>query len=130
MELEIPERYNVSTLLDRNLEAGRGDKVAIRCEDQEVTYAELLDIACRAGRALQALGVRSEQRVLMIMDDTPAWPAVFHGDGQPPPLRGQTDANGRAGLAVLEGVIHEVVHGLAQQARVDLHDFRWFAGHF
>jgi benzoate-CoA ligase family protein len=79
MELEIPERYNVSTLLDRNLEAGRGDKVAIRCEDEEVTYAQLLDRACRAGRALQALGVGPEQRVLMIMDDTPSWPAVFLG---------------------------------------------------
>jgi benzoate-CoA ligase len=79
MSFDVPERYNVSTLLDRNLEAGRGDKVVIRCEDAEVTYAQLLDLACRAGRALQAIGVGPEQRVLMIMDDTPSWPAVFLG---------------------------------------------------
>jgi benzoate-CoA ligase len=79
MSFDVPERYNVSTLLDRNLEAGRGDKVVIRCEDREVTYAGLLDLSCRAGRALQALGVAPEQRVLMIMDDTPSWPAVFLG---------------------------------------------------
>ena len=79
MALEVPERYNVSTLLDRNLEAGRGERVAIRCGDEEVTYAGLLGRACRAGRALRALGVQPEQRVLMVLDDTPAWPAVFHG---------------------------------------------------
>jgi benzoate-CoA ligase len=77
--LEVPERYNVSTLLDRNLEAGRGERVAIRCGDEEVTYGGLLERACRAGRALRALGVQPEQRVLMVLDDTPAWPAVFHG---------------------------------------------------
>jgi benzoate-CoA ligase len=77
--LEVPERYNVSTLLDRNLEAGRGERVAIRSGDEEVTYAELLGRACRAGRALRALGVQPEQRVLMVLDDTPAWPAVFLG---------------------------------------------------
>jgi benzoate-CoA ligase family protein len=78
-EPHVPDRYNVSTLLDRNLEAGRGDKVALRCEGSELTYADLLDRACRAGLALRALGVEREQRVLMILDDTPAWPAVFLG---------------------------------------------------
>jgi benzoate-CoA ligase family protein len=76
---EVPERYNVSTLIDRNLEAGRGEKVAIRSEDEEVTYAGLLDRASRAGLALRALGVQPEQRVLMVIDDTPAWPTVFLG---------------------------------------------------
>ncbi|MGH2946098.1 MAG: benzoate-CoA ligase family protein [Solirubrobacteraceae bacterium] len=79
MGVEVPERYNVSTLVDRNLEAGLGQKVAIRCEDAQVTYADLHDRACRAGNALRALGVQREQRVVMILDDTPAWPAVFLG---------------------------------------------------
>ena len=76
---EAPERFNVGTLVDRNLEAGRGDKVALRCEGAELTYAQLHDRVCRAGNALRALGVRREQRVLMILDDTPAFPAVFLG---------------------------------------------------
>jgi benzoate-CoA ligase len=79
VSLTIPERYNVSTLVDDNLEAGRGDKVAVRSEDTELTYAQLHDRICRAGRALQELGVVAEQRVLMAMDDTPAWPTVFLG---------------------------------------------------
>jgi len=79
MSLEVTERYNVSSLLDENLEAGRGEKIAVRSETEELTYAGLHDRVCRAGRALQELGVQGEQRVLMAMDDTPSWPAVFLG---------------------------------------------------
>ena len=75
----LPERYNVGTILDTNLEAGRGGKVAIRAEDGDVTYRQLLDSACAAGRALRALGVQREQRVMLVLDDTPAFPAVFLG---------------------------------------------------
>jgi benzoate-CoA ligase family protein len=75
----LPERYNVGTILDTNLEAGRGGKVAIRGEDGEVTYQRLFDDACAAGRALRALGVRREQRVLLVLDDSPAFPAAFLG---------------------------------------------------
>jgi benzoate-CoA ligase len=39
----------------------------------------VFDRVCRAAGALRALGVRREQRVLMILDDTPAFPAVFLG---------------------------------------------------
>src|SRR5919112_84989 len=52
----LPERYNVSTLLDRNLEAGRGTKAAVVGDDGEVSYERLLAMACAAGRALGALG--------------------------------------------------------------------------
>jgi len=37
---ELPERYNASLLLDANLEAGRGDKIAIWCGDEEVESPE------------------------------------------------------------------------------------------
>jgi benzoate-CoA ligase family protein len=75
----LPERYNVSTILDRNLEAGRGGKVAVRAGDREVTYQQLLANACAAGRAFRALGIGREQRVLLVLDDTPAFPAAFLG---------------------------------------------------
>ena len=77
MSMEVPERYNVSTLVDDNLEAGHGDNVAIRCEDQQITYADLHERMCRAGHALRTLGVQREQRVILAMDDSPAWPTVF-----------------------------------------------------
>jgi benzoate-CoA ligase len=74
------ERYNASLILDANLEAGRGGKVAIRTpEGGELTYAELAAMAARVGHMLRSLGVQREQRVLMVMDDTPAFPASFLG---------------------------------------------------
>lgn len=72
-------RANVSLLLDRNLEAGRGERVAILYREGRLTYAGLLDFACRAGRALADLGVRREERVLLVLDDTPTFPAAFLG---------------------------------------------------
>ena len=39
--ITVPEWYNASVLVDRNLEAGRAEKVAIYCGDDEVTYGEL-----------------------------------------------------------------------------------------
>ncbi|HEU5484350.1 MAG TPA: AMP-binding protein, partial [Microlunatus sp.] len=75
----LPERYNVSTILDRNLEAGRGAKVALRGDGGEATYQQLVDDACAAGRALRALGVQREQRVLLVQDDSPAFVAAFLG---------------------------------------------------
>src|SRR5215207_3808192 len=76
---DLPERYNVATLLDTNLAAGRADKVAIICGEERVTYAELHGRACAMGRALHALGVRRDERVLLILDDTPAFPVAFWG---------------------------------------------------
>lgn len=70
---------NVSLLLDRNLEAGRGEQVAVRCGDDAITYTQLLALTCQAGRALSERGVRPEERVLLVLDDTPAFPAVFLG---------------------------------------------------
>ena len=70
---------NSGTLVDRNLEAGRGAKVAVRCAGAELTYAQLHDRVCRAANALRELGVGREDRVLMILDDTFAFPTVFLG---------------------------------------------------
>ncbi len=76
---ELPDRLNASSLLDRNLDAGRGGKVAIRWGDEEVTYAALAGRAAAAGRALAALGVGPGERVLLVLDDSPSFPAVFLG---------------------------------------------------
>lgn len=72
-------RYNVSSLLDQNLNAGRGEKVAIYSGDQRLTYADLFDRVCRMGTLLAELGIQREQRVLLVLDDTPAFPVAFLG---------------------------------------------------
>ncbi len=76
---DVPERYNACALLDANLEAGRADKVAIVCGEERLTYADLHARTCGMGRALLALGVRREERVVLILDDTPAFPVAFWG---------------------------------------------------
>ena len=77
--IEVPEHYNVSTMLDVNLAAGRGDKVAIICNDERITYGQLLAHVSRMGRALRRLGVRSGERVILILGDTPIFPIAFFG---------------------------------------------------
>jgi len=74
-----PEKYNAATLIDANLEAGRGEKTAIHFGDERITYRDLFNRVCAMGRALRALGVAREQRVLLILNDTPAFPAAFFG---------------------------------------------------
>jgi benzoate-CoA ligase len=76
---EQAERYNASAVLDENLAAGRGGKVAIHMGDQTYTYQQLSELANRTGNALSALGVGQEQRVLMLLLDTPQFPATFFG---------------------------------------------------
>ena len=73
------ERLNASTLLDHNLDAGRADKTALLTADGSVTYGELASLTGAVASYLLDLGVEREQRVLMILDDSPAFPATFLG---------------------------------------------------
>jgi len=66
-------------LVDRRLEAGHGDKVAIRCAGEQFTYAQLHESICAVGNTLSELGIGREDRVLMILDDSPLFPALFLG---------------------------------------------------
>ena len=75
--IETPEWYNASVLVDRNLEAGRADKAAIYCGDEQVTYGELAGRINRFGHALQEIGVDREDRVLLLLNDTPSFPTAF-----------------------------------------------------
>ena len=72
-------RYNAAeTFIDANRVA-RADRIAIRCQGRSVTYGELGANVDRAGNALKALGVQMEQRVVMQVLDTPAFPYAFFG---------------------------------------------------
>src|SRR6266571_8352924 len=80
MELELPDRYNVGAdLLDRNLNAGRENKVAIHAAAGDMTYGDLFRLSCGAARTLRELGVRREERVLLVAYDSPGWAAAFLG---------------------------------------------------
>ena len=73
------ERYNASRILFDNLAAGRGDRLAVIGPLGARTYAELCAEASRWGHGLTSLGLKRGDRVLMFLDDTPAYPAAFFG---------------------------------------------------
>ncbi len=74
-----PDRLNASTLLDANLEAGRADAPALLTADGTFTYRELAGLTGAVASYLTMLDVEREQRILMILDDSPAFPAAFLG---------------------------------------------------
>jgi benzoate-CoA ligase len=66
--------------VDRHLREGRADHVAIECEEERVTYAELSERVNRFGVGLrEALGVRMEERVLLLLPDIPEFAYCFFG---------------------------------------------------
>jgi len=73
------DNANASLLLDRNLEAGRADKVAYLCGGHAQTFGELHQETNRMGAALRDLGVRPKDRVLLNLDSSLAFPACFLG---------------------------------------------------
>ena len=71
---------NVSLLTDRNLEAGRGDTTALITGDgDQVTFAGVHALASRFAARLRDRGIQREQRVVLVMDDTPRFHAAFLG---------------------------------------------------
>jgi benzoate-CoA ligase family protein len=75
----IPQRYNASRILFDNLTSGNADRIAVRSPLATLTYAELARHAARAGQALLARGLTRGERVLLFLNDTPAYPAFLFG---------------------------------------------------
>ncbi|MEO7135697.1 MAG: benzoate-CoA ligase family protein [Vicinamibacterales bacterium] len=76
----LPQVFNAAAhFVDRNLAEGRGEKVAIECADERVTYREVAERVNRFGSALRSLGIQREQRVALILHDTPAFAYAFFG---------------------------------------------------
>jgi len=76
----LPDIFNAAThFVDRNVAEGRGEKVAIECGDERVTYGQIAERVNRFGSALRRLGVQPEQRVALILQDTPAFAYSFFG---------------------------------------------------
>ncbi len=65
--------------MDRHIAEGRGQKVAIECEDRRVTYRQLFDSVNQVGNALKKFDVRPEERVFLLLLDTPEFAASFFG---------------------------------------------------
>ncbi len=65
--------------VDRNIDEGRGDSIAIECGAERVTYRQVAEHVNRFGSALRRLAVHPEQRIALILQDTPAFAYSFFG---------------------------------------------------
>jgi benzoate-CoA ligase family protein len=64
-------------LLDRHIREGRGDKLALTGVAGDMSYAELAGRVIHAARGLRGLGLQAEQRVVMVMADSPEFVVVY-----------------------------------------------------
>jgi len=92
-------------LLDRRVAAGDGPRLALTGPVGELTYAQLHDRVCRTAAGLRVIGLRPEQRVLMLMADTPWFVTVYLAAMRvgaiPVPVSTMLRADGVAELPVL-----------------------------
>ena len=81
MAVSVPDRFNATSyFVDRHLSEGRGDKVAIDCGDVCVTYRQLHHSVNQVGHAFrEGLGVRPEERIVLLLLDTPEFFYSFFG---------------------------------------------------
>jgi benzoate-CoA ligase len=80
MRVDLPEFYNAAvTFVDDNVASGRGGNIAICYQDQKITYQEVFANVNRAGNALKELGIEVENRVLVILPDSPEFAYSFFG---------------------------------------------------
>lgn len=153
-QILVPDLFNAaSAFLDRNLQEGRGDQPAIYSRNETYTYAQIAEMANRVGNGLLDLGIEMEQRVALLLLDSPEFAASFFGGikigAVPIPINTAlrpadyvyilNDSRARVLLIhseiwpTVQGILpelkylrHVVVVGLTQAESATLHDFkRW-----
>ena len=73
-----PARFNFARhLIERN--AARAAKTALIDDQGRLSYGELADAVARFGAALRQLGLRREERVLLLAHDSSDWVVAFLG---------------------------------------------------
>src|SRR5260370_41096465 len=96
-----PRDYNAAVdLIDRNLEAGRGKKIAIRDDRGAYSYGDLAERGDRLADLAIGLGVAPEQRILLCLRDGSDFAAAFLGaikaGNRPGPLNTRPTRRGYA----------------------------------
>ena len=77
----MTETFNAAAFfVDRHVDEGRGESIAIECGDERIAYRALQESVNRFGSALRdELGVRPEERVLLLTLDGPEMIYAFFG---------------------------------------------------
>lgn len=78
--ITVPDRLNMAEwFLDARLAEGRGEHTAIYYRDQQISYRQLVADSCRVTNLLRELGLRIEERVQLLLLDTPEFAAAYFG---------------------------------------------------
>ncbi len=83
---DCPNELNFASHLAA-LNAPRAAKTAYIDDERQLSYGELAERVARFGGALRQLGLRREERILMVMHDTVDWPVAFLGACTPASCR-------------------------------------------
>ncbi len=77
---DVPDVFNLGSFLtDRHIAEGRGAKTALYYLDERVSYAELVAMVNRTGNVLKTLGLEIENRVVLVLPDSPEFFYCFLG---------------------------------------------------
>jgi benzoate-CoA ligase family protein len=76
----LPDQFNAANyFVDRHIQEGRGENIAIEAGEVHVSYRQLWESVNRFGNGLRQLGVRIEERVFLLLLDTPEFAISFFG---------------------------------------------------
>ena len=79
-QFENTEHFNVADyFIDRNIRQGRGHKIAIYSENRNYTYNDIQKMVNKTANAMHDLGLRIEDKVMILMLDIPQFFAIFWG---------------------------------------------------
>jgi benzoate-CoA ligase len=78
--IRLPEVFNAAVeFVDRHIAEGCAERIALRHEGRTLTYGQVAEMVNRVGNALRDLGVEMENRVLLLLYDSPEFAASFFG---------------------------------------------------
>jgi len=118
--MDLPDRFNIADyFLGERVREGRGERLALRLADRDLTYAEVQTLADRFARALLEVGVRPEERVLIALPDGAEFVGALFGTlkigavvvmvnpGRSPQDLAALFDYSRAGCVVVDGTVLE-----------------------
>ncbi len=80
MRIDLPEFLNIADFfLDDRIREGRGERIALRTDSGDLTYAEVQRRANGMARWLAKTGVQPEERVMIALPDGPEFVAALFG---------------------------------------------------
>src|SRR4029453_2673531 len=80
MNVDFPTHFNMSDyFLYHNVEEGRANKTCLYFNDQSFTYSGGAEMVNRGGNALRELGAKIEDRVLIVLPDSPEFVWTWFG---------------------------------------------------